>query len=127
MNYPQVINPELVGTYSEKTFSGGGLVYDNVLEYRVWVKSKTSKGINIWLRSYPSFDEANKYINRIKNRKNILYTHFVALVKQKKWYEFSKDGSYEFDNQFYNLIDSERITEWDIKWLNDNIIIKQKN
>jgi hypothetical protein len=39
MNTPQcpdVIDPSLVGTYSPLAKAGGGYVWDDVLEYRVW-------------------------------------------------------------------------------------------
>ena len=125
MDYPEVINTKLVGSYPEQSYSGGGLVYDDVLEYRVWVKSNTSKGDNIWVRSYSSFDEANKYNNRIKNRKNIKYTHIVALVKQKKWYKLNDDGEYKHNENNYEIVKSNRITEWDINWLNNKVNIKK--
>ena len=34
-NYPDVIDASLVGTYSPVAKSGGGYVWDDVLEYRV--------------------------------------------------------------------------------------------
>jgi hypothetical protein len=34
--YPTVMNPELVGTYEPSAYAGGGYVWDEVLEYRVW-------------------------------------------------------------------------------------------
>ena len=36
MNYPAVLDPALVGTYSPVAKAGGGYVWDEVLEYRVW-------------------------------------------------------------------------------------------
>ena len=34
--YPQVKDPALVGTYPATAKAGGGYVWDEVLEYRVW-------------------------------------------------------------------------------------------
>lgn len=34
--YPDVVDPELVGTYPALAHAGGGFVWDEVLEYRVW-------------------------------------------------------------------------------------------
>lgn len=34
-SYPEVIDPTLVGTYPAAAMSGGGYVWDAVLEYRV--------------------------------------------------------------------------------------------
>jgi hypothetical protein len=36
MQYPDVLDASLVGKYSALARSGGGLVWDEVLEYRVW-------------------------------------------------------------------------------------------
>ena len=36
MIFPDVDDPEKVGTYPARAFAGGGLVWDAVLEYRVW-------------------------------------------------------------------------------------------
>src|SRR5882724_6062792 len=35
-NYPKVKAPDLVGTFPGLVYSGGGYVWDEVLEYRVW-------------------------------------------------------------------------------------------
>ena len=35
-SYPDVLDQDLVGTYSPVSKSGGGYVWDDVLEYRVW-------------------------------------------------------------------------------------------
>jgi hypothetical protein len=34
--YPDAVDPNLVGTYSAVAKAGGGYVWDDVLEYRVW-------------------------------------------------------------------------------------------
>src|SRR5215831_2202198 len=34
--YPDAVDPDLVGTYSASAHAGGGYVWDEVLEYRVW-------------------------------------------------------------------------------------------
>ena len=36
MRYPEVLDPSRVGTYPALVKSGGGYVWDAVLEYRVW-------------------------------------------------------------------------------------------
>jgi hypothetical protein len=33
---PEVMDGDLVGTYPARAFAGGGYVWDEVLEYRVW-------------------------------------------------------------------------------------------
>jgi hypothetical protein len=36
MQYPDALDPGLVGTYPASAHAGGGYVWDAVLEYRVW-------------------------------------------------------------------------------------------
>jgi hypothetical protein len=36
VTYPDAVDPCLVGTYSAVAKAGGGFVWDDVLEYRVW-------------------------------------------------------------------------------------------
>ena len=36
MTYPDAVDPDKVGTYPARAFGGGGYVWDEVLEYRVW-------------------------------------------------------------------------------------------
>src|SRR6516162_8521122 len=36
MRYPDALDPSLVGTYPASAHAGGGYVWDEVLEYRVW-------------------------------------------------------------------------------------------
>ena len=39
MRYPTVLDDSLVGTYPALSKAGGGFVWDEVLEYRVWCHS----------------------------------------------------------------------------------------
>ena len=50
--YPDVVDPSLVGTYSATTNAGGGFVWDDVLEYRVWCHPE---------RGSPDLEEGNDY------------------------------------------------------------------
>ena len=38
--YPSVLDPAAVGTYSAVAKAGGGFVWDEVLEYRVWLSPR---------------------------------------------------------------------------------------
>ena len=40
--YPEVKDPKLVGSYELLAFAGGGYVWDEVLEYRVWCSPKNA-------------------------------------------------------------------------------------
>jgi len=45
--YPKVKNKELVGTYPALVMSGGGYVWDDVLEYRVWCSPLDGEYVHI--------------------------------------------------------------------------------
>ena len=40
VNFPSVLDPSMVGEYPATAKSGGGYVWDAVLEYRVWCHPK---------------------------------------------------------------------------------------
>ena len=42
-DYPKVKNPDLVGEYPGLVHAGGGYVWDDVLEYRVWCRHTDRK------------------------------------------------------------------------------------
>ena len=50
--YPDVVDPDLVGTYPALVPAGSGFVWDDVLEYRVWCHPE---------RGAPDLDEGNDY------------------------------------------------------------------
>jgi putative acetyltransferase len=56
MNYPAAKNKSKVGSYSALVFSGGGYFYDEVLEYRVWVRP--SDGEEVHFYSYADYKTA---------------------------------------------------------------------
>ena len=56
MTYPPAVDPSLVGEYSAVAGAGGGFVWDEVLEYRVWCHPKN--GGDDFYYAYETYDEA---------------------------------------------------------------------
>ncbi len=88
--YPDVRDAELVGTYPVQVGAGGGYVWDEVLEYRVWCSPElgapdVADGSDCF---YPlaSFEEAAKDARRHRGAESPL-----ALVLQKEYVEEAEE------------------------------------
>jgi len=107
--YPKVKNKELVGTYAAAVKSGGGYVWDEVLEYRVWCNpEKGAPDIeegNDYYYAFDSYDTALKFYEE-----NVGSETPLALVLQKEYINEPAPGKYEH-------IKKERITEWRVEFL----------
>lgn len=108
-NYPQVKNPELIGTYPGVVYSGGGLVWDEVLEYRVWCHplegAPDEEEGNDYYYVFATYEEALKYSESNKGTEEPL-----ALVLQKEYISEPEPGNYIH-------IKKNRITEWPVVFL----------
>lgn len=107
--YPDVRDAELVGTYPVQVGAGGGYVWDEVLEYRVWCSPElgapdVADGSDCF---YPlaSFEEAAKDARRHRGAESPL-----ALVLQKEYVEEAEEGVLTHVRQ-------ERLTEWPVDFL----------
>lgn len=72
--YPDVKNPDLVGTYPASVKSGGGYVWDDVLEYGVWCHPESGA---------PDIDEGNDYFYTFDN-----YEEALAAINALRVFEF---------------------------------------
>ena len=99
--YPVAVDPGKVGKYPALTKSGGGHVYDNVLEYRVWVH----QGGDDYYHAFATYEEAMKFSKSIKNAEVPL-----VLVMQHEHINEPEPGKFEH-------IVGDRITEWRVEWL----------
>jgi len=84
MNYPQVIDPTLVGSYPALAQAGGGYVWDAVLEYRVWCHPEDgapdeAEG-NDYFRAFATYVEALAFSKATEGAEKPL-----ALVFQKEY------------------------------------------
>ncbi|WP_256014208.1 hypothetical protein [Desertivirga xinjiangensis] len=100
--YPKVKDPGLVGTYPALVKSGGGYVWDEVLEYRVWCHSSDEDD---YYYVFDTCEEALKFSNATQGAEEPL-----ALVLQEEYINEPQPGKYEH-------IKAARMTEWPVELL----------
>ena len=100
---PPVFDPSRVGTYPALTNSGGGFVWDAVLEYRVWCHDPD--GADDYFEAFPSYDAALAFAEETSGAEDPL-----ALVLQREYIEEPEPGEYIHRRK-------ERITEWPVTFL----------
>jgi hypothetical protein len=107
--YPNAINPELVGTYAASAKAGGGYVWDAVLEYRVWCHPE---------RGAPDLDDGSDYFYSFESYQEALQfsrdtegaEEPLALVLQDEYIAEPEPGRYVHMREH-------RIAEWQVIWL----------
>jgi len=100
--YPSVVDPARVGKYPSFTASGGGMVYDDVLEYRVW--RHTPKNGDA-VKSFTSYEKALAYARKTERAEMP-----IVLVRQLQWIDEPSKGHFVQHKEL-------RLTEWNVKWL----------
>ena len=107
--YPDVLDPNRIGTYPALVNAGGGYVWDAVLEYRVWRHSE--KGApdeeegSDYFYSFATYAEALTFSQQTKGAEEPL-----ALVLQREYISEPEPGHYIH-------VKEERITEWPVTFL----------
>ncbi|NJN00972.1 MAG: GCN5 family acetyltransferase [Aquincola sp.] len=109
MSYPTVLDPQLVGTYSAVAKAGGGFVWDEVLEYRVWCHPEhgaldEADGSDYYY-AFATYKEAEEFA-----RSNPGTEEPLALVLQREYIDEPEDGQYVH-------VREERVAEWPIEFL----------
>ena len=107
--YPDAVDPGLVGTYSAIAKVGGGLVWDDVLEYRVWCHPE---------RGSPDPDEGSDYYYPFVTYAEALAFSQrtagaeapLALIRQREYITEPNPGEFLH-------VKEERITEWPVEFL----------
>lgn len=107
--YPAVLDPSAVGEYDARSGSGGGYVWDEVLEYRVWCHPERgapdkAQGSDYYY-AFASFHEALEFSKQTRGAEDPL-----ALVLQREYIEEPQPG-------VYLHVKKPRITEWPIEFL----------
>lgn len=107
--YPDAVQPNKVGTYSAEAKSGGGFVWDAVLEYRVWCHPErgapdVADGSDYFF-AFATFDEAMAF-----SKVRVGAEEPIALVLQKEFIAEPSPGCYEH-------VRERRITEWPVEFL----------
>jgi hypothetical protein len=108
-SYPDAIEPDRVGTYSAQAQSGGGYVWDDVLEYRVWCHPERGaldlENGNDYYRAFATYTQALAFSQRTKGAEAPL-----ALVRQIEYIDEPEPGEYRH-------VKKQRITEWPVEFL----------
>lgn len=107
--YPPVANPSLVGTYSPIAKAGGGYVWDEVLEYRVWLHPERgapdeAEGSDYY-QAFASYEEAAAFSENTPGAEEPL-----ALIRQIEHIDEPEPG-------LYRHIREMRIAEWPVEFL----------
>jgi len=107
--YPDVLDIEKVGTYPALAKAGGGYVWDEVLEYRVWCHphdgAEDLMDGDDYFYPFDRYEDAAEFSSKTKGAEEVL-----ALVLQREYIEEPTTGEYIH-------IKEERITEWPAKFL----------
>jgi len=102
--YPVAIDPGKVGEYPVLTKSDGGYVYDEVLEYRVWISADGDD----YYYAFSTYEEAKQFSEKTEGAEEPL-----VLVLQHEHINEPEPGKYEH-------VKGDRITEWRVEWLDGN-------
>ena len=107
--YPHVVDPAKVGEYPASVFAGGGYVWDEVLEYRVWCHPERGApdedGGNDYFHGFATYEEALAF-----SKNNPGTEEPLALILQREYIAEQKPGEYQH-------IKRERLTEWPVEFL----------
>ena len=108
--YPEVSQKEKIGDYPALVNSGGGFVWDEVLEYRVWCHPENGapdiENGNDYYYVFDNYDDALRYSEQNDGTEKPL-----ALILQKEYID-------EPEPEIYRHVKEERITEWPVEFLN---------
>ena len=104
MRYPDAVDPSLVGTYPAVAHSGGGYVWDAVLEYRVWChpeRGSPDEGDGgDYYYVFDNYAEAAEFSEKTTGAEEPL-----ALILQREYIDEPEPGQYVH-------VREERVTEW---------------
>ena len=107
--YPTAVNPKRVGKYPALAGSGGGYVWDEVLEYRVWCHPERGAPDQAdgsdYFHAFATYPMALKFARRTKGAEEPL-----ALIRQKQYISEEETGKYVH-------VKKSRITEWPAEFL----------
>ena len=109
MQYPDVLDASLVGTYPASAKAGGGYVWDEVLEYRVWCHPERGAPDEAdgsdYFYSFATYAEALAFSQRAKGAEEPL-----ALILQREYIS-------EEEPEQYVHMKEERVTESPVAFL----------
>jgi hypothetical protein len=107
--YPRAVDPKRVGTYPAVVCAGGGYVWDEVLEYRVWCHPENGAADvadgNDYFYSFAAYPQALAFSKRTKGAEMPL-----ALIRQRQHISEPEPGKYIH-------VKKVRLTEWPAEFL----------
>jgi putative acetyltransferase len=107
--YPAVLDPDAVGTYPALAKAGGGFVWDEVLEYRVWCHPERgapdSEDGSDYFHSFATYEDALEFSQSTPGTEEPM-----ALVLQREHINEPEPGT-------YTHVREERLTEWPVEFL----------
>jgi hypothetical protein len=108
-DYPDAVDASLVGRYEATSGAGGGYVWDDVLEYRVWCHPERGaddleNGSDYYF-AFAKYAEAAAFSESTKGSEQPL-----ALIRQVEYID-------EPDPGVYRHVKNPRITEWPVEFL----------
>lgn len=108
-HYRDAADPSRVGDYPARAFAGGGFVWDEVLEYRVWCHPERGADDEAdgsdYYYAFATYDEALAFSRRSPGAEEPL-----ALIRQAEYIDEPEPGVYVHMKQ-------ERVTEWPVVFL----------
>lgn len=107
--YPKVLDETKVGEYSPIASAGGGYVWDEVLEYRVWchpeLGAEDKEHGDDYYYVFTTCEEALEF-----SENNIGTEEPLALILQREYIDEPETGEYVH-------VKEERLAEWHIEYL----------
>lgn len=107
--YPKVKQIDNIGSYPALVKSGGGYVWDEVLEYRVWCHPEDGaediENGNDYYYVFISYEEALEFAKQTQGAEDP-----IALIFQKEYIDEPETGNYIH-------VKEERIAEWHVEFL----------
>jgi hypothetical protein len=109
IRYPVAVNLARVGRYPAKAGAGGGYVWDEVLEYRVWCHpvfgAEPKAGQEDYFHAFPTHAKAMAFFRRTEGADEP-----IALIRQKQYIDEVEPGKFLH-------VKKVRITEWPVEFL----------
>ena len=108
-DYPDALDATKVGTFPTLAKAGGGYVWDEVLEYRVWCHPENGaddlEDGNDYYYAFPRYSQAIEFSERTKGADDPL-----ALILQREYID-------EPEAEQFVHVKQERIAEWPVVFL----------
>lgn len=101
--YPRAVNPNRVGKYPAVVYSGGGYVWDEVLEYRVWCHP--ASGESDYYYAFATYPKALAFSQETPGAEEPL-----VLIRQRQHINEPEPGRYIH-------VKKPRLTEWPVEFL----------